>query len=387
MVIALLGCYMELDISIPSFPSLMDAFGASEAEVQSTMSMNFLAFCLSGLLYGPLSEAWGRRKLMLFGASCFLIGAIGCVFAHSINSLIFWRFIQGIGASSAAVLGFTMILDYFSVETAAKEIAKLNAWATIFMASAPIIGSAIAYFFPWQGNFGMIALIALISWILLMKDLPETLHTRQPLNLNQIFKDYGTLLTNKQFLIYGSMPNMLVTAYLTFVGSSAFYYMNTCELPVLLFALHQGLIVAAFSFTSFYADAIVKKLSAQTSVLLGMISCSISAMGLIFAAFLFPNTPTLVTFFMCLFAVGCAFPMSVTFSESMNIVPNLKGTSSSLIMSSRLLLSSIGIYLTGIFFDGSMRPVALVNGAAVLISVILFMIMSKKVMPENVTSS
>src|SRR5690242_2937724 len=92
VILSFLGCCMELDISIPSFPSMMNFFGASEAQVQNTLSLNFLAFCLSGLFYGPLSEAWGRRRLMVFGATCFLVGAAGCVFSYSIYQLMFWRF-------------------------------------------------------------------------------------------------------------------------------------------------------------------------------------------------------------------------------------------------------------------------------------------------------
>lgn len=64
---------MEIDISLPSFPSIMTYFGSTEAQVQNTLSLNFLAFCFSGLLYGPLSETLGRRGLMIFGATCFLL--------------------------------------------------------------------------------------------------------------------------------------------------------------------------------------------------------------------------------------------------------------------------------------------------------------------------
>src|SRR5687768_10063421 len=133
IIISLLGCCMEIDISIPSFPSIKENFSATEAQVQNTLSLNFLAFCLSALFYGPLSEAWGRRGLMLFGATCFLIGAIGCVFSFSIYHLMFWRFFQGLGASSTLVLGFVMIADTYRGEEAASYMGKINAYVTIFM--------------------------------------------------------------------------------------------------------------------------------------------------------------------------------------------------------------------------------------------------------------
>lgn len=372
IVISLLGCCMEIDISIPSFPSMMTFFSASEAQVQNTLSLNFLAVCLSGLFYGPLSERYGRRGLMLFGASCFLVGALGCVFSFSIYQLMFWRFIQGLGASSTLVLGFTMISDTYNQEQATRYIGKINAYVTIFMAFAPILGSMIINYLSWRANFIVIAIIAFIAWFFLTWQLPETHLSRKPIKITSILKDYGMLLTHKQFMILAAIPNILVTAYLTFVGSAAFYYLNSCHLSYFEYAAHQGLVVFSFSVMSFYADKWVIKLGAKNVVNLGMGLCFLGTVLLCIFAFAFPFEPKLITFSMCLFAIGCAFPMSVTFAQSLDCMPDLRGASSSFIMSSRLLISSLAIAYTGYCFDGSMRPVALVNGLAIALSLLMY---------------
>lgn len=377
IVISLLGCCMEIDISIPSFPSMMTFLGASEAQVQNTLSLNFLAFCLSGLFYGPLSEAWGRRGLMLFGATCFLVGALGCALSNSIYQLMLWRFIQGLGASSTLVIGFAMISDRFSGDVAANYIGKMNASITIFMASAPILGSLIINYFTWRANFTAIALIALVAWVLLILQLPETKLKRKPLMLKSVLKDYWLILTHGEFLLCASMPNMLVTAYLTFVGSAAFYYINTCHLSYFEYAAHQGLVVSSFSIMSFYAHKIVAKIGGIKAVKFGLYCCGISVILMTFFAFTIPSTPALITSTMCLFAIGCAFPMSVTFAQSMEVIPSLKGACSSFIMSSRLLISSVAIALTGVFFDGSMRPVAFVNVLAVGLAILIYFKLQK----------
>lgn len=383
IVISLLGCCMEIDISLPSFPSIMTYFGSTAAQVQNTLSLNFLAFCISGLLYGPLSESWGRRGLMIFGATCFLIGAIGCVFSYSIYQLMFWRFIQGLGASSTLVMGFAMISDRYSGEVAANYIGKINAYVTIFMAAAPILGSAIINYFNWRANFTFVAIIALISWLFLMWQLPETKTKKQPLNIWTIVNDYWTVLSHGKFLLYASMPNMLVTAYLTFVGSASFYYINTCQLSYFQFAMQQGLIVLLFSLTSFYADKVIAKIGGRKAVNFGMLCCAISIAFFTYFAFQYPNSPHLITFSMCWMAVGCAFPMSVTFAQSLEILPNLKGACSSFIMSTRLFLSSGAVALTGLFFDGSMRPVVLVIDGAIILGIALYFIIERMIAPEE----
>lgn len=386
IVISLLGCCMEIDISIPSFPSIMTFFSASEAQVQNTLSLNFLAFCLSGLFYGPLSERYGRRGLMLFGASCFLLGALGCVFSFSIYQLMFWRFIQGLGASSTCVLGFTMISDTYNQEQAARYIGKINAYVTIFMSFAPILGSIIInYFSSWRANFVVIAIIAFIAWLVLIWQLPETHSARKPIKIKSIFKDYWSILTHKQFMMLAAIPNVLVTAYLTFVGSAAFYYLNACHLSYFEYAIHQGLVVFSFSAMSFYADKWTVKLGAKHVVNFGIGLCFLGTVLLCIFAFAFPFEPKFITFSMCLFAIGCAFPMSITFAQSMDCIPHLRGVSSSFIMSSRLLMSSLAIAYTGYSFDGSMRPVALVNGLAVAFSLLMYarLILTKEAVLVN----
>ncbi|MCS5709332.1 multidrug effflux MFS transporter [Candidatus Berkiella cookevillensis] len=377
IIVSLLGCCMEIDLSIPSFPSIMAFFEATEAQVQSTLSLNFLAFCLSGLLYGPLSEAWGRRGLMLFGATCFLIGALGCVLSNSIYQLMFWRFVQGLGASSTLVLGFTMISDRYRGDIAAKYIGKINAYVTIFMAAAPILGSVIIHYFSWRANFTAVAFIAFVAWCLLVVGLPETKEQCETLKVKSILNDYVKVCTDREFLLYACMPNMLVTAYLTFVGSAAFYYINTCELPVLEFAIHQGLLVLCFSAMSFYADKVVSVIGSTKAVSFGMFCCVCATALLVIFAFMFPYQPVFITSAMCLFAVGCAFPMSVTFAQSLEILPDQRGTASSFIMSSRLLISSIAVAATGYFFDGSMRPVALIIAVAVVCALGLYLAIEK----------
>jgi MFS transporter, DHA1 family, multidrug resistance protein len=161
------------------------------------------------------------------------------------------------------------------------------------------------------------------------------------------------------------------------VGSAAFYYINTCTLSYFEYAAHQGLVVASFSVMSFYAHKVIAKIGNAKAVKYGLYGSGLSIAFMIVFAFTIPLTPEFITLTMCLFAIGCAFPMSVTFSQSLEIIPDLKGACSSFIMSTRLLISSVAIALTGIFFDGSMRPVALVNGLAVGLALLLYAKMQK----------
>jgi len=100
-------------------------------------------------------------------------------------------------------------------------------------------------------------------------------------------------------------------------------------------------------------------------------------------AFQYPDSPRLITFAMCWLAVGCAFPMSVIFAQSLEILPNLKGVCSSFIMSTRLFISSGAVALTGLLFDGSMRPVVLVIDGAIILGLGMYFIIERKMLPKD----
>jgi len=173
-VISLLTCCIEIDISVPSFPDISDYFHISDGLTQMTIAVNFFGFCLSSVAYGPLSDCYGRRNVMLIGNAIMLIGAVLCVVAHNIELLLIARFIQGFGASTSAVVVFAMIADVYETDKAAKLIGLMNSLITVFMSIAPIAGGFINNLVGFRGNYFVIALVSVISWIMLYFQLPET---------------------------------------------------------------------------------------------------------------------------------------------------------------------------------------------------------------------
>ena len=100
LVISLLTCCVEVDISVPSFPDISDYFNISDGLTQMTVALNFFGFCLSSVVYGPLSDSFGRRKVMIIGNAIMMLGACGCAFAPNIEFLLCSRLLQGIGAGN-----------------------------------------------------------------------------------------------------------------------------------------------------------------------------------------------------------------------------------------------------------------------------------------------
>ncbi|WP_255453541.1 MFS transporter [Wolbachia endosymbiont of Atemnus politus] len=111
--------FIEIGISVPSFPDIVRYFDVSEGRIQLTIAYNFLGFCIGGLFLGPLSECYGRRRIMIIGNTLLLIGAVGCVFSPSVFWLLISRFIQGTGVSTSVVV-FAIVADSYKGDEAVK---------------------------------------------------------------------------------------------------------------------------------------------------------------------------------------------------------------------------------------------------------------------------
>ncbi len=367
LIVSIITCCIEVEVSVPGFPEIASYFKVSDGAVQLTVAYNFLGFCLSSLVYGPLSEGYGRRKVMIAGNALLLLGALGCVLASSMPALLASRFVQGIGASTSAVVVFAMIADCYQGERAAKLIGVINSVLTSLMALAPVLGGFINEWLGWRGNYACVAALSLLSWVLLLMLLPETKHELKRLRMREIGKDFKALFSNPIFIASALTPSLLYSAYLSFVACASFLYMETFGLSIIAYALHQAVIVASFAVTSLFSGAFIQKLGGKGCVVLGMGTSLMSAILMVGAGWLVPHSPYAMTVLMTLFCIGFAISYPVIFASSLEIFPGIKGTASSAIMSMRALLSFALIGLMSYLYDGRSLTVSLVILLAILI--------------------
>lgn len=143
LVLSLINSCIELEISAPGFPEMMKYFQASTVQISLTITYNLIGFCLAALIYGPLSENYGRRMVMIIGNGILAIGALGCVLAPNLEWLYVSRLFQGLGAATSAVIVSAIIADVYPLRKAASLYGIMNAVFTLVMALAPTLGGLI----------------------------------------------------------------------------------------------------------------------------------------------------------------------------------------------------------------------------------------------------
>lgn len=369
LILSLIAKFIEIDISVPSFPDMVHYFNVSEGTIQLTIAYNFLGFCIGGLFFGPLSECYGRRRIMIIGNTLLLIGAVGCVFAPSIFWLLISRFVQGIGVSTSVVV-FAIVADSYKGDEAVKFIGIMNSVLTVVMAIAPVLGSFINEIVGWRGNYASVAVICLISWVLLLLALPETKKDRDTFSLKKMMKDYRKLLSNPRFVTLSLMSSLFSAAYMSFITCGPFLYMKTFGLSSTIYALHQGAIVGCFSLISLFAGKILQKLGAIKCVISGTSVGAIGSLLLVIFSIIVPHSFYLVTLSMIIFSIGCAICQPVIFNASINVFPEIKGTASSAVSFIRAFIMAIFIGLTSYVYNGQTISVAVLVLSAIVLELV-----------------
>lgn len=375
MVFIFLGAAMETDIYLPTFPDILSDFNTNAVMVQRILSYNFIGICLGSLLYGPLSDHFGRRKVLIFGFSIFLTASIGCIFSKSIEQLLAFRLLQGFGSSACVIVGTAMIFDLFEEESAAKLISDLNTLVVSLMAFAPLIGGWISLHMGYKANFVFIAVLVLISALKCFLFLPESLavNKRKKLAPKRILSDYKTVLSSTEFWYNTLVTSLILGAYMIYVSNMSLLYIDQLGVSPKQFPFYQMATLGTFVLVSLNNSRLIDKF--------GVEKLKATGLGLIFANtlifFISPSnlldSPVFLTATMCLFSIGAGLSIGLFFAKSMQVFPELTGIAASLVTAIRLFIVSAAIDIGSNAYKGTSQSVVQIMTLVVLVLAILWL--------------
>lgn len=198
--LAMLGPF-SVDAYLPAFPAIQDSLHATSIEVQQTLTAYMLAFAVMSLWHGALSDAFGRRNVILVGLVVFAVGTLGCASAHSVHYLWIFRIMQGISAGAGVVVGRAIIRDLYSDAPAARLLSMVTMIFSIAPAIAPVLGGWVVTLFDWRAIFLGLLVFSLGLWWVCWQHLPETvpLEQRQPFNPRFLARSYWDIFSSVQF--------------------------------------------------------------------------------------------------------------------------------------------------------------------------------------------
>jgi DHA1 family bicyclomycin/chloramphenicol resistance-like MFS transporter len=210
------------DVYLPAMPAMAREFGIADWQMPQTVSVYLMVLAIAQILYGPLSDRWGRRPVLIAGIVLYIAGSIGCAFAGGFVGFLGWRMIEALGAAAGLVIGRAIIADTCDKRASAKVYNVVYPLVSLSPALAPVIGGHLAVGFGWRADFFFVAgfgVTALLLVLVLLKETrPATQTTRHP------FAGFGCVLRDQAFLRYSLVVCAIYCAWFVYLTQSPFLF-------------------------------------------------------------------------------------------------------------------------------------------------------------------
>ena len=324
---------LAMQIYLPSLAGMMLVFSASAGEIQLTMSAYFIAVAVSQLFWGPLSDQFGRRPVIITGMALFVAGTVWCLFAPSIEWLIAARVLQATGGSAGMVLARAIVRDVYGPARAASRIGYVMMGMAVMPTIAPALGGVLDQYYGWQGGFFLLLLIGLGVFVASYLFLPETNPVRSTAGFGKAFRAYRNLMGEPLFWSYALTASFAALTYFAYLGGAPFIAaqllsLNAAEMGMFFMFVAIGYIAGNFLSGKFSERAGLYPMIICGTVL-SMLSVALMG-GLAYAGIV---TATSIFLPMFLLGLGNGVCLPSTISGAVSVRPEHAGSASGLVAS------------------------------------------------------
>ena len=252
------------DLYLPALPGLTQELGASMAQAQLTLTALLLAFGVSQLFWGPLSDRFGRRPVLLVGMVAYVVASIGSAFSPTMDMLIIWRTLQGVAMGAAVMCARAIVRDLYAPAQGASVMSKgLSGLGVIACLSAPL-GGVLTAWFNWHAALLALSVFGAFSLGLIALRFQETVPRKNPkaLQLHTLLHTWLGIVRNPTFLAFTALTTCAYSGLFTFLASSSFVFIQVLGLSTTQF----GLIMFANSFVYLLSTFLCRRLLLRMGV-------------------------------------------------------------------------------------------------------------------------
>lgn len=357
----------EIDIFVPSFPELQSSFSLDPFHVELVLTLNLISYGLASFWAGVWGDRYGHKRVVVGGLITFIVGSLMCWLGESFAILLIGRVVQGVGIAAPAVLCYAWLMDVYPSERHVSLIGLMNGMVTTAVSGAPILGSFITLYWGWRGNFAVLLVMGIVAWFL-CSVCPNPSQKKRNSPKEEIF--YSDIWSNT-FVIYTMAINTAMgSLYYVFVGIASILYREGLGVSLQDFGWYQGAVCFTFAFFSLLCGTFVRWWGARNCMKGSLFCLFIFCVGLIGLVVGDVRSPMAITVFMCLYATGCAIPVTILYPLGINAIPEAKGKISAIQVASRLVFTAVGLQVAGYVYDGSFAKVGIV--LLVILASVLF---------------
>lgn len=348
---------ISTDLYVPALPQLALEFGTTPARVQWTLSSYLMGFAFGQLFYGPLSDKYGRKPLLMIGFMAYLIGTFASAAAFSIDGLIIARFLQGVGGAGPIIVARAVVRDMYEGARAGRELSLMSTIMGVAPIVSPLLGGFLVVWFGWRAGFVlMFSSVGLIAFLAFMF-LPETLRDRQigPISALAVLRSFGIVVRHPLWRVYASLQALGHTGLFTFVAASPFVLQNVYKLTPVQFGLGFSACSVAFVSGAGLGAKLVGRRGIDGVVGLG-VSCLAGGGALQLALWLaFPSSALALFGAELIYFLGIGLTLPHSIAGALSPFPERAGAASSLQGFLQMTFSALtGVLVVALLSDSAL---------------------------------
>jgi DHA1 family bicyclomycin/chloramphenicol resistance-like MFS transporter len=348
------------DLYLPALPGLTQDLGASMAQAQLTLSALLLAFGASQLVWGPVSDRFGRRPVLLVGLLAYLVASVACALVSTMEQLIVWRTLQGIAMGAGVMCARAIVRDLYEPAQGATAMSKgLSGLGVLACIAAPL-GGLLTSLWGWHAALSALAVFGALAMVLIAWRFSETVPHKNPhaLQWRTLQRTWLGILRNREFVAFSALSMCSYGGLFTFLASSSFVYIKILGFSTTQYGLTMFFNSFLYLIGTFACRRMVHRMGVRRAVAWAGVASLACGIGMPLLAWLGFRSGWAIMLPMSAFIFGHGIHQPCGQSGAVSPFPQAAGAASAM----NGFLMMVAAFLTGQWLgahmDGSVFPLA-----------------------------
>ena len=352
---------ISMNIFIPSMPGLVRYFATDIATVQLTLTLYLAGIAAGQLVYGPLSDHYGRRPLMLAGLGLYAASALVASLAQSIDILILGRIAQALGGCAGIVITRAIIRDVYDRDRGASVLGYVTMAMTIAPAMAPVIGGYLDHWVGWRAGLWVLTAYGALLFVGCVVYLPETLKEPQPtIGFGAVLRSYRVLLKRPAFVGYAVGTGFSTACFFSFLAGAPYLMIEVLDRPPSDYGIWFVIVSFGYFIGNFLSGKLSRRFGVERMVAVGTAMVLFGALAMLTHALTLPLAPVGIFAPAMFVAMGNGVGQPNGIAGAISIDPTRAGAASGVVGFLQMALGAVGTVAVGHTLGTALLPMALI---------------------------